>query len=525
MSFTCSSCGTEWAPKVKEGEEPKPVDPDKKPRLPRGWKVLQGKVLCKTCVAGAWNTRTISLPVARIAGVYKPNEDEMTPATQFIKNFIPAWRMATDLSNWAKQELLRHDVRRTPDMTTLPKYQPLYLYGHWNQICPQSIRDAWAGQTTTANAIIKYVEDTWKGHKSFGRFAVLWKGDASAGTARFPQPWPVTAQRCNVENGRIGFRTVTGKDGSTMRIPQVKINLPGGLYVLDLQVSPNLRRMLRDYWQIVDGQAVSLEVRLVAVTRGAPGVPSKITGAKIAISGRFPRTARNDSRERVAVVKTTDEAMFTVDTPDRGTWTLYARHLAGPLSARDRWTRRINETDPQPNAQPEPPMFKREIQQRLAEMASQIRRLRRGQLVDDPATNDLLVLQNEINRYEAWLKRYRIDLKYEKRWPADKRKRFVIEAQNRIAKHNRHIDTKIKQMCAAVIGFVERQECGVLQYDDRVRTLFPTWPWSRMRGRLATLCNERNITFIPVVPEDEATTADEPAVDESSDPSAEPEVE
>ena len=519
---------------------------EKKKRLPSGWKDFGSGPLCKACVKTIWCVRTISLPVHKILGRWVEEEVKdakgkakmkkrlvPVPTNTFFRHFIPAWRMATMLGNWAKQQLLRHDVRRLPGMTTLPKYIPLELYKQWNDpnVYPAALRSAWVNCSGTACAIVKSVEDTWKDHKSFGRFAVIWKSDASAGTMTFPQPWVVRSQECNVENGGIAYDVRTGQDGQVMKVPIVTFNLPasddpeadpqasGGKYVLELSTHLDFRRVLADFDRFFpkdgcESEAVALDVKLIAGM-----ADGRIKGAKIAISGRFLRSAGGDPATRVAEVRTCGDALMEVAVPDvPKPWVLHAQYLYGPVNAQTRWTRRLDDlAKDRPDQPPAAPMpSKAEIQKGLDALATKVRRMRHGHTAPEPNTNKLVELQQEAAKYEAWLERYRTDLKFEKRWPADKRKQAVLKAQRRITNHRNRIRSEIQQIAAAVVGYVRRQRCGTLQYDDAIRTLFSHFPWAELRDRIGVLCHERGITFVPV-------TVD-PPVPDPSDESADPAV-
>lgn len=536
MDYVCIQCGTKYEHKDKTKEVT---------RRPRSWKDHGQGPICDGCVKNGWTVRTLTLPVDYILyrNVRGPSGKPLTgpdgevvneEVRGFTRHFLPAWRQATDLTNWCRLALSQRDVRRLPDMHRLPEYKSIGLFNHWNTMTrgddaaataranragllpPQPMRDLWIWCTGSAAAIMDQTERIWKTHKEQGRYAVIWKGSARPSRVTFPQPWIVRHEECDVALGHMRWIETKGEDGQTMRAPLVSINLPGpgpdgaivpARYHLVLKVNGKLKRMLKDFDRIIKGEAIGLDVKLNAVMRGG-----KIQGAKVSIAGRFPRSALGNPAERVARVRTCENALFAVTTPDRDDWVLYATHLKGPLTAYSRWTKRLAEIQDAPDSPPrsETPapdaMSYADVQRELARLASDVRRLRRGQASPDRARNPLTDLVREIRRYEAWMTRYREDLKYEKRWPGQKRRRFVDEAQARIDRHNRRMRSECQEMAAALVGFVDRQRCGKLEYDDQVRTMFPTWRWSDMRDRVKVLCDQRGIEFVYIEPPSDAKT-------------------
>lgn len=393
-TFACTRCSASVASK----------------RLPRGWKDCGGPT-CEACLIANFNMRAISLPVAHLTTAKGEPVGE-----GFLRHFLPAWRLATDLANWAQQELLRRDVRRMPGMTTLPKYIPFPdggLYTHWNATASPESRAAWAGATGTAATILKAVEDRWKDRD---RLAVLWRGESSACTFRFPYPWVVRRQ-----DWRASLL-----DSAHGPIPMLSFPLPGcGRVNLELDRRAELREPLRDFTRVVSGEAHGTDVKVVGVSRGG-----RLIGVKAIIAARFTRAIAVGEPERVATIRTGPEALLTVELPNRPPFVLYAMHLKGVVSS-----------------------------------------------------------------YEKWLERYRTDLKYEKRWPAQKRRRMIAKCKPAIDRQKGRIDSELKQACAAVVGFVARQRCAVIVYDDGNRDFLPSWPWYTMRERLSCLCGEVGIGF------------------------------
>jgi hypothetical protein len=404
-------------------------------RLPRGWKVIAGEVVCDACLKDGWCVRSVTLPVARVLGRQDAGPTSRPePVEGFLRHFLPAWRMATDLANWAMQEIVRRDVRRTPDMETLPAYsarsmwgtfprrlkrvgapveQVGTLYDYWNRNAPSEFRRAWDGAAGSASAVLKQVEDTWKHHSRFGRWAVLWKGEARPMVHRFPCAFPVRKQ-----DWRGWWQDRPGG-----RAAAVSVTLPGGRYLLELDRSPELRGQLADFARLLSGEATPGDLKLVPVERGG-----RLVGAKVTLTGRFPRAARGEGP--AAVIRTAPDALLVVEVEGRPPWVLYCDHL-----------------------------------------------------------------KRVVGQYETWLERSRVDLKHEKRWPAAKRRRWVRRREPAVARHRGRIDSENKQAARAAANYVLRQGCSAAVYNDSERSYLPSWPWAALRERIRCILAEGGVSF------------------------------
>lgn len=379
-------------------------------------------------------TRVVSLPIREV----------VSTETRIIDAFRDAWNLSTQLSNWAQRELALRDVRRTPGMDKMPKYdraamfgthprkfaraakgemaaklvgepQTGSLYDLWNRECP--FRDSFDGCAASARDILTGVERTWTNHKSFGRFAVMWKCDASASTFRWPYPWPVPSDK-----------------GKTLRIwrseegrPMASVLLPGGRVTVRLGDGSEYRRQLRQF----DWLIANIDRMKQAKITGRFDC-GRLVGADLRLVGQF------DAAEKVegvdAIVRTGGESLFAavVDGDDGNPFVYHADHLKGIIHAYDRWRHR----------------FAR-------------------------------------------------DLKHEKRWPADKRRRTVFgaAAQARMDKMGNRLDWERKQAAVMLVGFLKRRGVGVLHYDDSERDYLPRFDWTATRMAVACKCEEMGIEF------------------------------
>lgn len=373
-------------------------------RLPRGWKDLPGAgATCGECVKGGWVTRTVRLQVKSIEG------DDYRG--RFFEPFLTAWRLSTDLANWAQAELMRHDCRRMPGMTRLPAYVTLNLYRRWNEVCPAEIRTAWTGCTQAAAAIIRAVEQKWKQT----RYEVLWLGKSSACTFRFPYPVVVPGQAVEL----------AWADHPGGRFPTASLLLPGsGRVALRVDQGRDWRRQLRDFDEMVTGGGVQGDLKVCGDLANG-----KLSGVKLMVAGRFVRKPCEPTGT-TAIVRTTELSLLTVEVPNRDEFVLYRPDLIGHVNAHERYR-----------------------DQRSA------------------------------------------DLKYEKRWPARQRRRFVEGGQAANTKYANRIDTITKQVAASVVGYCRRQRVDSLVYDDTHQTYVRTYRYFALRERVRQNCDAVGIRF------------------------------
>jgi hypothetical protein len=366
---------------------------------------------------------------------------------RFFEPFLRAWRLSTDLANWAMTELLRHDTRRTPDMTRLPPFTALNLYRRWNEVCPAAIRDAWDGSTQAAAATMRAVEQKWKsGRTAAGRntrVAVLWLGEASACTYRFPFPVHVPGQAVDL----------AWQDHPGGRFPVADVLLPGvGRVRLRVDQGRDWRRQVRDFDALVTGAAVLGDVKVCADMANG-----KLSGVKLMAAGRFRRRPAEPSGV-TAVVRTDPLALLVVELPQRDApFVVHRRDLLGHLSAEQRAARRLSSHE------------------------------RAEQSVED--------LLRHGERHERHRDARADDLKSEKRWPARRRRRFVEAGAAARAKYANRVDTITKQVAACVAGFLRRNRVEAVVYDDTDQTYARHYRYFALRERVRQNCDAGGIRF------------------------------
>lgn len=292
--YVCTGCGATKAAR----------------RCPPKWKQMPAGPLCGEC-RGGYATRVVTLSVAEV----------MEPAaTRLLDSMREAWRLSTDLANWCQSELLRRDVRRTPTMERLPAYSVGSLYTIWRSECP--FADAFGGCAGSAAAIIRECEQRWKGHPSFGRFAVLWRGESSSATYRYPYPWIVRAQEAKLDR----------REG----VYELSVTVPGGRNLYRLDSHPSRNRQLRQLAAILDAESKMGDVKLCARWSG---------GRIVGVDARFAVTQRIAAKVtgQTAIVRTGNDALLLVELPDRSEpFVINADNLRGVLAAYERWRYRAS---------------------------------------------------------------------------------------------------------------------------------------------------------------------------------------
>ncbi len=298
-------------------------------------------------------TRVVSLP---IRGVMDTGEVEHL---NLLDMFRPAWQMATDLANWATRELACRDSIRNPDMETLPKYdreamfgtvprrfgrkasdtkpaqkagdpQVSNLYDLWTREYPARI--AWDGSTVNARDILKAVEETWIHHKSFGRFAVMWKGQARPMVFRFPYPWPIPADK--------GKTVRLSRADGERREPFVSIPFltPHDRIVLRLADGREFKRQAKSFDYLIAHPERLGQAKICALRMNG-----KLVGVEIKIVGKFdPDSPTSD---KIAICETGKDSLVRCHIegePDKK-FIYNGDELRAVIAVHDEWGQRFSE--------------------------------------------------------------------------------------------------------------------------------------------------------------------------------------
>jgi hypothetical protein len=372
-------------------------------RCPRGWMASPGGPVCPGCREGM-ATRVVSLPVRSV----------VEPAgVSLLDSLRAAWRLSTDLANWCQQELLRRDVRRAPGMERLPPCAVPSLYTIAIRDRGFPVAQLFGGAAGSAAAVVREVERRWRHHPRFGRFAVLWRGESSAATYSYPYPWVVRAQET---------RLAWPEGGE----PELSVTVPGGRQAYRLAGGREFARQHGALRAVLAGAAKLGDTKLCARWSGG-----RIVGVDAKMSVTTPVAPRS-AGPATAIVRTGNDALLVVETPDRdAAWLYHADNLRGVLACYGRWRRRAA-----------------------------------------------------------------VDLKHEKRWPSHTRRRIVAGLQDRIRRHHARLDSGIKQAAAMAVAYCARHRCGSITYDDRERGSVPgDFPWARLRERMSLTAANHGLGF------------------------------
>lgn len=204
-----------------------------------------------------------------------------------------AFRLSTDLANWAVHYLFRRD---TPDAATPDAVKPgkksepskCYLYGAATGEFPD-----WAGRcagvAASAQCVFRAV------HKKYlqDRFAVQVRHESALLTYRFPYPWPVHNQSWSAS---FASGPWPGE------APVVALPLPGlGAVRLRVSRGPEFGRQLAMLRQLIDGTAKKGEAAVLRDRKGR---------LLVKLVGHFPRRGRGPAANAAFVH--TDPAAFLV---------------------------------------------------------------------------------------------------------------------------------------------------------------------------------------------------------------------
>lgn len=143
------------------------MTPKGNPRPPIGWRVIDGKTLCKSCFAEKYTTIALTVPVLSPKRLWETMSQQ--------------WQETTALANWAQDRLIANDIVRTPEMEKMPKMPNIYMYGVAKAEYPRwGMLPAAASQT-----VLRRVEQGWRSD----RYEVLWSNARARRVYQYAQPW------------------------------------------------------------------------------------------------------------------------------------------------------------------------------------------------------------------------------------------------------------------------------------------------------------------------------------------------
>ena len=143
-------------------------------RLPRGWKRFKDQIYCEKCWNERFLLRAIVIPIA------SPIDVTWKELNTLLNEMF---QLTTQASNWMVTELVRRDLRRTPDQTKIPPMPKVYLYPEARVMFPRIPSQSVASLEQAVQR--KYRKK---------RYDVIWKSSAALPSFRYPQPFPVHNQ-------------------------------------------------------------------------------------------------------------------------------------------------------------------------------------------------------------------------------------------------------------------------------------------------------------------------------------------
>jgi hypothetical protein len=421
-------------------------------------------------------TRSISLAV-----------QECTSMTwkDFMRVLHGAWAESTMLANWASHELARQDTVRVPGMERLPPMPQIDLYasafGRDKEkpakkegkaplpVVPASYEGAerWQGAKIAAATLLRKVFRKYA--KERGK--IVWRRERRSPEFLYPFPFPVHSQAWAVYYiDRGGDHRQLGRDGNGRlqngeggRSAIISMQLPGGQVAVRLRQGPDFAHALRVLEKIEAGELKQMEL---AVCRQRAGGSHRRESE--------PRPTGNGRHEaRPAGTSTSQNGSRGPGGAHRDSWRIILRI----------------------SYQMEVPTVREDGM--LAEVKTGVSPFVQ---VDVPELSPWLLfapwVQRWITMHQKFLAQFSDDLKYEKRWPACKRRGLDRHRQRRCDKHARRMKTFLQQTAAQVVGYAARKGCTKLRWDDTDRGFAPSFPWATLRTMIQNKCDELGVGLI-----------------------------
>lgn len=357
----------------------------------------------------------------------------------FMRFLHGCWQHSTSLANWASHTLRRLDVVRTPGMKQLPKWEAVDLYAlAFGRDRERPARKA--GKPNLPVVVAEYDGgDFWHGAKV-----------AAATLLRKVQSKYVR------ERGKIIWRrerrtpeflypypfpvhqqawTVFFNERNQ---PVLNMALPGGRVSLRLRQGDEFRHALRVLHGIAEGNIKQQELM---ITRQPSNAHSRLDSQRLPGGGHRQsyRVMVKISYQR-EVGECGNDAIATLRTGSSPFLTM----LIGDA----------------------PPFVLHAEQAR-----------------------------NWIVEHGLFLQRFSEDLKYEKRWPAHKRRSLNRYRERRCEKHHRRMKSFLQMTAAQFVGHAARRKVGRIEYDDEDRAFVSKFPWHELRSCLQNKCDEQGIVF------------------------------
>lgn len=367
-----------------------------------------------------------------------PIKEVLDPAGTVLDTFRRPWRLATDLANWAQLELALRDSRRTPEMERLPKYDRAALFGQVPR--RQSRGDVPAGTLKTGD-----IYSHWNTAYP-ASLRALWAGGTSAAGELLR-----SVERTWIGHPRMGRMSVLWRGearAALFRFPY-PIPVPGAVLTLG---------------------------RTAAGGRPTAAFPLP-GGGRVVVRLADGSDYRRELRKFDVLLRDRDRM---------GAAKVVGKFSEGRLVGAD--FRVAGEFDASPAGEGPEALLRTRPDALLELVVDGVPR---------PWVYNADQLVGVIAAHDRYRYRFAEDLKFEKRWPADKRKRTVDGPtnQSRLDRALNRMKSERQMAAAAAVGYLVRQDVSALNYDDTVRSFLPRWGWNAMRDAFKAKCAEAGIVF------------------------------
>lgn len=378
-----------------------------------------------------WLVRSVSVPV---------QECLSQPWPDFCRLLHQCWQHSTSLANWAAHTLRAADVVRTPGLAQLPPLAPVDLYalafGRAKEGRPRK-----EGRPPLPVTAPQYDGGAFWGGAKIAAATLLRKVDRKYRQERGKIVWrrerrtPEYLYPYPFPVHQQAWEVIfTERDQ-----PVILAALPGGRVSLRLRQGPEFlhaRKLLRE---IEAGDAAKLELSLCGQSSHAHARTADerrpggahTKGLRIMVRIACRREARDAPGEKTAVVRTGADPFLS----------LVVLGEERPWVLHAPWAR----------------MW--------------------------------------IVEHTRFLRQFADDLKYEKRWPAHKRRGLNHYRERRCEKHDRRMKSFLQQTAAQVAGHAARRKCGRLVWDDADRSFTEPFPWHALRQCVQNKCDELGLVL------------------------------
>jgi hypothetical protein len=358
------------------------------------------------------------------------------PWPDFLRLLHGAWRQSTDLANWASQTLARSDVVRTPALAELPPFAAVDLYalafGRAREKCG---RDGVKVLPVVAGQVGGWAGARVAAASLLRRVRRKYLAERGKIVWRRERRTPEYLYPMPFPVHQQAWAASLGDRNA----PLVSLALPGGRVTVRLRQGPEFAAALGVFRSVAAGDVAQQELSLCRQRSSAHARTD---------SERRPGGGHRESYRVMARIA------YRVEVPDGPAGgVLFAATGADPfltltLPGAESWVLH----------------------------APWVRRW--------------------VAEHRRFLAAFADDLKYEKRWPAGKRKRLNRYRERRCEKHARRMKSFLQQTAAQAVGWAVRRRAGRVVLDTADRSFAESFPWSGLVAALQAKCDEFGVVLV-----------------------------